>query len=64
MIKLFHINNYDINTSRFSNLLHDDVVNEFEQNFADYVGAKYACSANSASSLLFLSLLKLSLIHI
>ena len=58
MIKLFHINNYDINTSRFSNLLHDDVVNEFEQNFANYVGAKYACSANSASSLLFLSLLK------
>ena len=57
MIKLFHINNYDINTSRFSNLLHDDVVNEFEQNFADYVGAKYACSANSASSLLYLSLI-------
>ena len=51
MIKLFHINNYDINTSRFSNLLHDDVVNEFEQNFANYVGAKYACSINSATKL-------------
>ena len=58
MIKLFHINDYSIDTSKFSNLLHDEIVSEFEQNFASYVGAKYACSANSASSLLFLSLLE------
>jgi len=58
MIELFNINHYKIDTSRFSNLLHDEVVCEFEQAFAEYVGAKYACFANSASSLLFLSLLK------
>lgn len=57
MINLFHINNYTIDTSKFSNLLHDSIVQEFECAFAEYVGAKYACSANSASSLLFLSLL-------
>lgn len=58
MINLFNINNYTIDTSKFNNLLHDDVVQEFECAFAEYIGAKYACSANSASSLLFLSLLK------
>lgn len=57
MIELFNINHYKIDTSRFSNLLHDEVVDEFEHSFAEYVGAKYACFANSASSLLFLSLL-------
>ena len=58
MINLFHINNYNIDTSTLGNLLHGPIVTEFEENFASYVGAKYACSANSASSLLFLSLLK------
>lgn len=57
MIQLFNINHYDVDTSRFSNLLHDEIVTEFECRFAEYVGAKYACSANSASSLLFLALL-------
>ncbi len=57
-IQLFNINNYKIDTSNFSHLLHDKVVKEFEENFAKYVGAKYSCMANSASSLLFLSLLK------
>ena len=56
MINLFHINNYTIDTSKFSNLLHDSIVQEFECAFAEYVGAKYACSANSASSLLFIAL--------
>jgi dTDP-4-amino-4,6-dideoxygalactose transaminase len=58
MIKLFNINNYEVDTSKFSNLLHSNIVNEFEAKFAEYVGAKYACSANSASSLLTLSVLK------
>ena len=57
MINLFNINNYTIDTNRFSNLLHDDIVQDFECTFAEYVGAKYAAFANSASSLLFLSLL-------
>lgn len=56
MIELFNIPNHVIDTSKFSHLLHGDIVSEFEQNFAEYVGAKYACSANSASSLLFMAL--------
>ena len=57
MINLFNINNYTIDTSKFTNLLHDQIVTEFEQEFAEFVGAKYACSANSASSLIFLTML-------
>ena len=37
-------------------MLHDSIVQEFECAFAEYVGAKYARSANSASSLIFLAL--------
>lgn len=58
MINLFHIPQHTINTSEFSHLLHDEIIEEFEQAFAEYVGAKYACFANSASSLLYLSLRK------
>ena len=57
MIKLFNINNHIIDTSQFSNLLHDEIVIEFEKKFAHYVGAKYACSVNSATNAIFLSLL-------
>ena len=58
MIQLFNVNNYKIDTSKFNNLLHDSIVREFEDSFAEYVGAKYACSANSASSLIYLSNIK------
>jgi len=57
MIQLFNINHHTIDTSEFSNLLHDDVVIKFERIIAQYVGAKYACSVNSATSAIFLSLL-------
>ena len=57
MINLFNINNYVVDTSSLNNLLHGEIVCEFEETFASYVGAKYSCFANSASSLLFLSLL-------
>jgi len=57
MIQLFNINTHKIDTSEFSNLLHDDVVIKFERVIAEYVGAKYACSVNSATSAIFLSLL-------
>ena len=57
MIQLFNIKNHIIDTSEFSNLLHDDIVLEFEKKFANYVGAKYACSIKSASNAIFLSLL-------
>jgi len=60
MIQLFNINNYQIDTSELGNILHGEIVEEFEQAFAEYVGAKYACFANSASSLLYLSLKKLN----
>jgi dTDP-4-amino-4,6-dideoxygalactose transaminase len=56
MIKLMHINDYVVNTSQFQPLLHDKVVTEFENKIADFVGAKYACSLNSATSAIFLSL--------
>jgi len=57
MIQLFNVSNHIIDTSKFSNLLHDKIVIEFENKIAKYVGAKYACSVNSATSAIFLSLL-------
>ena len=57
MINLFHINNHVIDTSKYSNLLHDSIVTKFEDTIADYVGAKYAVTFNSATSALFLALL-------
>jgi dTDP-4-amino-4,6-dideoxygalactose transaminase len=56
MIQLFNINNYNIDTSNFSNLLHDKIVDEFENKIAEYVGAKYAVSFNSATNAIFLAL--------
>ena len=57
MINLFNINDYDISTSSFDNWLNGSVVTKFEEAIASYVGAKYVCSFNSASSAIFLSLL-------
>jgi dTDP-4-amino-4,6-dideoxygalactose transaminase len=42
-------------------LLHDKIVSEFETNFASYVGAKYACSINSATNAIFLIFLNKSI---
>ena len=57
MIQLFNLNNHIIDTSKYSNLLHDSIVTKFEDTIADYVGAKYAVTFNSATSALFLALL-------
>lgn len=57
MINLFNINNHIIDTSKYTNLLHDKVVDTFEQTIANYVGAKYAVSFNSATSAIFLALI-------
>lgn len=57
MINLFHINNHIIDTGDYSNLLHDKIVAKFEETIADYVGAKYAVSFNSATSAIFLALI-------
>ena len=54
MIQLFNINNHTIDTSEFSNMLHDDIVIQYEKKIADYVGAKYACAINSATNAIFL----------
>lgn len=54
MINLFNIPNHIIDTSKFTNLLHDEIVWEFEQRICDYVGAKYSCSINSATNAIFL----------
>jgi len=57
MIDLFNIPNYNIDTSKFTHFLHGNIVDEFESNFRDCVGAKYSCSVNSATNAIFLSLL-------
>lgn len=54
MIPLFNIENYVIDTSKFDHALHDSGVLKFEESFAEYVGARYACSVNSATSAIFL----------
>ena len=58
MIKLLHVNDYVVDTKNFKPLLNDSIVEEFEQSIANFVGAKYAVSLNSATSALFLSLLE------
>ena len=62
MISLFNINQYDISTKNYSNLLHDNIVTKFEQSIADYVGAKHAVSLNSATNAILLCLLSKNLI--
>jgi dTDP-4-amino-4,6-dideoxygalactose transaminase len=57
MIQLFNIPNYVIDTSKFSHYLHGTNVVEFETRFAEYVGAKYAVSVNSATNAIFLMFL-------
>jgi len=56
MIKLFNIPHYTISTSDYNHCLHGTIVTNFENRFAKYVGAKYACGANSATSIIFLAL--------
>jgi len=57
MIKLFHIPNYTIETNKLDHLLHGSIVKEFEEAFAEYVGAKYVCSTHSASAAIMMLLL-------
>ena len=61
MITLFNIPSYEINTGNFSHLLHGQVVEDFEKQFCEYVGAKYACSINSATNAIFLTFLNKNL---
>ena len=58
MIPLFNINNYIVDTSKFTHSLHGKIVDDFENSFSRYVGAKYACSISSATNAIFLALLE------
>lgn len=54
MIQLFNIPKHIIDTSNFTNLLHDKIVHEFTDRFCKHVGGKYGCAVNSATSAIFL----------
>ena len=57
MINLFHINHYNIDTSKFDHVLNGSIVSDFENEFCRYVGAEHGCGVNSATNAIFLSLL-------
>ena len=61
MIKLFDTPKNVIDTSNFEHLLHGSVVEQFEENFRNFVGAKYSCSINSATNAIFLLFLNKNL---
>lgn len=50
MINLFNVPSHYIDTGSFTNLLHDKVVTQLEEEFADYIGIKYCVGLNSATS--------------
>ena len=54
MINLFNIPNHIIDTSKFSNLLHDNIVQEFTNNFCQLGKLSYGCAINSATSAIFI----------
>ena len=58
MIKLLHVNDYKVNTADFSPLLNDPIVERFEKQICEFVGAKYACSLHSATMAIFFTLLE------
>ena len=60
MISLFNINDHVIDTSKYTHLLHGENVENLEDTLKKYVGAKYACSINSATNAIFLSFLNKS----
>ena len=60
-LNLFHIENYTISTADWDHSLHDSGVVAFEEEFAEFVGAKYACSISSATNAIFLIFLNRNL---
>jgi len=57
MIQLFNIESQKFDTKKYENLLHGTIVSDLESKIAEYVGAEYAVTLNSASSAIFLCLL-------
>ena len=58
MIPLFKLPEYELKSTDFTHILHDPIVTRFEERFAEYVGAKYACGASSATNLIMLSVIR------
>lgn len=58
MIKLFDLPEFTITSQDLDHILHSSDVSKFEDEFASYVGAKYACSVNSATSAIFLAIIR------
>ena len=57
MIQLFNPPTWPvIDCSEFDHLLNGSIVEEFEQEFAEYVGAKYACGTNSCTNAITMTL--------
>lgn len=62
MINLFEFDNHIIDTSTFDHYLHGKIVQEFENQICEYVGAKYAASFFSASYAIY-SIIKSKVIN-
>ena len=60
MVNLFDIPNHIVDTSNFLICFTEILSLNLKESFAKYVGAKYAYSANSASSLIYLALRRFS----
>jgi len=58
VIQLFNLPTYNISNTDFKHILHDPLVSEFEERFASYVGAKYACGASSATNIIMLETIR------
>ena len=58
MIKLFDLPEFAVASAELDHILHSSDVSKFEEEFACYVGAKYACSVNSATSAIFLATIR------
>lgn len=55
MIPLFKIYKPEIDFENFNHNLHGQIVTDFENAFADYMGVKYAIGINSCTSAIFLT---------
>jgi|1_EtaG_2_1085319.scaffolds.fasta_scaffold01018_6 dTDP-4-amino-4,6-dideoxygalactose transaminase len=60
-LNLFEISPINIDTSKFTHVLHDEGVEDFERVFANFVGAKYACGFSSASMAIYVALSKFTI---
>lgn len=56
MIQLFNVPKYTIDSSKFSNLLHDPIRDDVEKRVAKFVGADYAVAVSSCTDGIFLTL--------